>query len=138
MSDAPLIIALETNARVAEVIIRLPFHRLGQVEALVEAAYADVAPPTTEVVRNLLVSASGELEAAGVRRLMLFGSTMRGDARPWSDVDLVYELFEPPVDLWASWWALQLALERILDRRVDLHALGDIKQFAPPIQVWEA
>src|SRR3989442_16028463 len=31
----------------------------------------------------------GELRAAGVVRLSLFGSTMRGDGRPDSDIDLL-------------------------------------------------
>lgn len=131
-------LALETNGRVAEVTVRVPFHRLPQVEALVEAAYADVAPTTTEVVRKLLISASGELEAAGVRRLMLFGSTARGDAKPWSDVDLAYELDEPAQDPWQTWWSIQQALERVLDRRVDLHDLAEIKLFAAPVEVWRS
>lgn len=131
-------LALETNGRVAEVTVRVPFHRLGQVEALVEAAYADVAPPSIEVVRNLLIHASGELEAAGVRRLLLFGSTARGDAKPWSDVDLAYELDEPAQDPWQTWWSIQQTLERALDRRVDLHDLSEIKLFAAPVEVWRS
>jgi predicted nucleotidyltransferase len=33
-----------------------------------------------------------ELRAAGIRRLALFGSVARGEARPSSDIDLVAEL----------------------------------------------
>lgn len=131
-------LALESNGRVAEVTIRIPFNRLPQVDALVEAAYADIAPPTVDFVRQQLVGVSGQLEGLGIRRLMLFGSTMRGDAKPWSDVDLVYELGEPARDPWQTWWSIQQSLERALDRRVDLHEASDIKLFSSPVEVWRS
>lgn len=131
-------LALESNGSVAEVTIRIPFHRLPQVDALVEAAYADIAPPTVDFVRQQLVGVSGQLEGLGIRRLMLFGSTMRGDAKPWSDIDIVYELNEPAKDPWQTWWNIQQALERALDRRVDLHEVSDIKLFSSPVEVWRS
>ena len=53
----------------------------------------DLAHPITadEVIRTLRAHES-ELRRAGVRRLSLFGSVARGDARPDSDIDLVAEL----------------------------------------------
>jgi predicted nucleotidyltransferase len=38
---------------------------------------------------------AGELRSAGIRRLSLFGSVARGEARPDSDVDLLVELERP-------------------------------------------
>ena len=54
----------------------------------------------------------------GVRSLALFGSVVRGEARPDSDVDLLVE-FERPVGLF-EFVRLQLYLEELLGRRVDL------------------
>lgn len=42
-----------------------------------------------EEVITILRDHEGELRAAGVVRLSLFGSTARGDRRPESDVDLL-------------------------------------------------
>lgn len=53
-----------------------------------------------------------------VRRAGLFGSVVRGDARPDSDLDL---LIEPPQDMTLfGFSALALALEDLLHRPVDL------------------
>lgn len=53
-----------------------------------------------------------------VKRLSLFGSHLRGDAKPDSDVDLLVELSEP-VGLF-DFVGMQFHLERSLERRVDL------------------
>jgi len=45
-----------------------------------------------ERVLEALRRHENELRARGVRRLMLFGSTARGDAGPGSDVDLLIEV----------------------------------------------
>lgn len=58
------------------------------------------------------------LHAHRVRRAGLFGSVVRGDARPDSDLDL---LIEPPQDMTLfGFSALALALEDLLHRPVDL------------------
>ncbi len=54
----------------------------------------------------------------GVRSLALFGSAVRGEDRPDSDIDLLVE-FERPIGLF-EFVRLQLYLEKLLGRRVDL------------------
>jgi Predicted nucleotidyltransferases len=55
-----------------------------------------------------------------VRRLALFGSVLRGDFRPDSDVDLLVE-FEPGRTPGFGFIGLQDELSRLLGRRVDLN-----------------
>ena len=58
------------------------------------------------------------LRRYGVQRAGLFGSIVRGDARPESDVDL---LIEPPATMSLFGFSeLALALEDLLGRPVDL------------------
>lgn len=55
----------------------------------------------------------------GIAELSVFGSAARGDARPDSDVDLLY-VRVPGNDLGMSYFALQEDLERLFARHVDL------------------
>ena len=60
-----------------------------------------------------------ELKRKGVRKLSLFGSFVRGEGEPGSDIDLLVE-FEEPVGLF-DFFRLQHYLEEILGvERVDL------------------
>jgi predicted nucleotidyltransferase len=59
-----------------------------------------------------------ELASAGVRRLGVYGSVARGEARPDSDVDVLVE-FEQTPDLFEL-AALRERLAEILERQVDL------------------
>lgn len=60
-----------------------------------------------------------ELRALGARRVGLFGSFARGDARPDSDVD-VYVEFDDAQRTYDNFFALHERLENLLGRRVDL------------------
>lgn len=67
--------------------------------------------------------------AHGIRRLGLFGSALRGQLRPDSDIDLLVE-FEPdrtPGLLGIA--QLELHLGELLGRSVDLRTLGDLSQY---------
>ena len=55
----------------------------------------------------------------GIAELSVFGSVARGDARPDSDIDLLY-VRVPGNDLGMSYFALQEDLEKLFDRPVDL------------------
>jgi predicted nucleotidyltransferase len=46
-------------------------------------------PLTRERAGQLLVASEPEIRALGAERLALFGSVLRGDARPDSDIDLL-------------------------------------------------
>jgi predicted nucleotidyltransferase len=73
---------------------------------------------TLEGVRALLDEHRDELKEAGAATLSLYGSVVRGEARPDSDVDLLVE-FSEPVGLF-KFFRVKEMLERILDRPVDL------------------
>lgn len=60
---------------------------------------------------------SSQLHALGVRRLALFGSFARDEARHDSDVDLLVELDRRTFDRYMD---VKLYLEDLLQRRVDL------------------
>jgi hypothetical protein len=60
-----------------------------------------------------------ELRALGARRIGLFGSFARGDARSDSDVD-VYVEFDDAQRTNDNFFALHERLENLLGRRVDL------------------
>ena len=54
----------------------------------------------------------------GVTRLALFGSTVRGTARPDSDIDVIVEFDGPATS--ARYFGVQFLLEDTLGRPVDL------------------
>lgn len=66
----------------------------------------------------------GELRAAGVQALSLFGSVARGDANEQSDVDVVVQLDDDVMgrgfDYFGSLAALKEKLESILGKPVDI------------------
>ena len=53
---------------------------------------------TRDDALSVLVNARAELVRRGVRRAALFGSTVRGEARQGSDVDVLLE-FEPGAEI---------------------------------------
>ena len=59
----------------------------------------------------------------GIRRLALFGSVLRGDARPDSDVDVLVE-FEPGRAPGLRFIAIEDELSHLLGRKVDLKTPG--------------
>lgn len=64
----------------------------------------------------------------GVRRLGLFGSALRGELRPDSDIDLLVE-FEPGrVPGLVHLSALELELSEVLGREVDLRTAADLSR----------
>jgi len=67
--------------------------------------------------------------AHGIQRLRLFGSALRGELRPDSDIDLLVE-FEPgrsPGLVGLA--ALELELEAILGREVELRTPSDLSRY---------
>ncbi len=73
---------------------------------------------TRDEVHRRLAEKRDELTGLGVRRLHLFGSVARGDARLDSDVDLLVE-FDQAVGL-LQFFRVQKRLSEILERPVDL------------------
>ncbi len=58
-----------------------------------------------------------------IRRLALFGSVLRGDFTPESDVDVLVE-FEPEHVPGLAFFGMEEELSRLLGRKVDLNTLG--------------
>ena len=73
---------------------------------------------TTKAPIEILRSHQAELREAGVKSLKLFGSVVRGEAGPESDIDILVE-FSRPIGLLA-FVRLKHRLAELLGRPVDL------------------
>jgi uncharacterized protein len=74
---------------------------------------------TLDEMRVLGLRVAELCERYGIAELSVFGSVVRGDARPDSDVDLLY-VRVPGNDLGMSYFALQEDLEELFGQPVDL------------------
>lgn len=63
-----------------------------------------------------------------IRRLALFGSVLRDDFGPESDVDVLVE-FEPGREPGLGFFSMQEHLSRLLGRRVDLNTPGFLSPY---------
>lgn len=78
--------------------------------------------PTLAGVIQRLRAHAGELRQLGIAQLHVYGSVARGEARPWSDVDLFADLADAQRWNIVRWGHVQGRLEEILARRVDFAA----------------
>jgi predicted nucleotidyltransferase len=97
--------------------------------------------PSTSLTRDqairCLLAAEPEIRALGVSRLALFGSVLRGEARPDSDVDILVE-FSPGEKTFDRFLDLSELLEDRLERRVELVTLEALSPFIGPRILTEA
>jgi predicted nucleotidyltransferase len=63
-----------------------------------------------------------------IRRLAFFGSVLRDDFTPESDVDVLVE-FEPGHTPGLAFFAMQRELSHILDRKADLNTAMDLSPY---------
>ena len=63
-----------------------------------------------------------------IRKLSLFGSVLREDFRPDSDVDVLVE-FDPGKTPGFAFFGIQEELSNMLGRKVDLNTLGDLSPY---------
>jgi predicted nucleotidyltransferase len=63
-----------------------------------------------------------------IRRLALFGSILRDDFRPESDIDVLVE-FEPGAKVGLRFFAIERALSELLGRKVDLNTPGFLGKY---------
>jgi hypothetical protein len=63
-----------------------------------------------------------------VRRLALFGSVLRPDFSPESDVDVLVD-FEPGHTPGLAFFRMQRELSNLLNRQVDLHTANDLSPY---------
>ena len=89
-----------------------------------------------EAVKHL-VAAEPEIRALGVRRLALFGSVLRDEARPDSDVDLLVQ-FAPGTKTFDHFLALADLLQERLGQRVELVTTEGLSPFIGPRILAEA
>lgn len=84
----------------------------------------NIADDRASLLRALTALRSELRQRFSVRRIGLFGSLARGEARPSSDVDIIVELAEPTFDHYMD---LKFYLEEIFERPVDLVMADTIK-----------
>ena len=92
---------------------------------------------TREQAVGRLLASEREIRAFGVERLALFGSVVRGEARPDSDVDLLVQ-FSPGAKTYDHFLALSELLEARLGRRVELVTMEALSPFLGPRILAEA
>ena len=69
-------------------------------------------------------------EAHHIRRLSLFGSQLKGTARPDSDVDLLVEFFAEARPTLLDMAQMEIELSQVLDgRKVDLRTAEDLSRY---------
>lgn len=89
-----------------------------------------------EAVRRLVAS-EAKIRALGVQRLALFGSVLRGEAGPDSDVDLLVQ-FSPGAKTFEHFLALSDLLEELLGQPVELVTTEALSPFIGPRILSEA
>jgi predicted nucleotidyltransferase len=92
---------------------------------------------TREEVRERLRDAAAEVLGLGVRRLALFGSVLRNEARSDSDVDFLVE-FAPGQKSFDRFLALSELLETLLGHPVELVTTEALSPFLGPHILAEA
>lgn len=78
----------------------------------------------TKEILTILSTNEAKIKSFGVRSLSLFGSVVRGNDTPESDLDFIVEFEKKSFD---SYMDLKLFLEELLGRRVDLVLADGIK-----------
>jgi predicted nucleotidyltransferase len=86
---------------------------------------------------QLIRDAEPRIRDLGVRRLALFGSVLRDEARPDSDVDLLVQ-FQPGEKTLDRFMALYDLMEEIFGRRVELLTTESLSPFIGPHILREA
>lgn len=64
----------------------------------------------------------------GIRKIAFFGSVLRDDFMPESDVDVLVE-FKPGHTPGLAFFTMQRELSEILGRKVDLNTAGDLSPY---------
>jgi len=88
-------------------------------------------------ILNILDEYRDHLRALGVRRIGLFGSFVRGEQRPDSDIDLLVE-FEPARKTFDTFNEICFFLEEILQRRIELVTVDSLSPYLGPHILREA
>lgn len=92
---------------------------------------------TKQHTMAVLAGSEPEIRALGVARLALFGSVLRNEAGPDSDVDLLVQ-FVPGAKTYAHFFALSELLEQRLGRPVELVTTEALSPYIGPRILAEA
>lgn len=95
------------------------------------------APLTRDTAVRLLGQAEREIRSLGIERLALFGSVVRGEAGPDSDVDVLVG-FAPGAKSFDHLLALSELLEERLGRPVEIVTMEALSPFLGPRILAEA
>ncbi|HET6231814.1 MAG TPA: HigA family addiction module antitoxin [Longimicrobiaceae bacterium] len=118
--DMERIEAMETHGRIAALDGAVPSLPLSRARAT-----------------SIIQAAEPEIRALGVLRLALFGSVVRDEARPDSDVDVLVQ-FDEEQKTFANFMALAELLEARLGRRVELVTTEALSPYIGPHILAEA
>ena len=74
---------------------------------------------TYQLIATTLEQQKPTLRKFGVSRIGIFGSSVRTDATPESDIDMMVE-FEPGKKTYRNFWGIATYLESLLGKQIDL------------------
>ena len=86
---------------------------------------------TKQSILGALHQNQAHLKALGVKRIGLFGSFVRGEQRPESDIDLLVE-FEPNKKSFDVFMELSFFLEDLLQHRIELVTSESLSPYIGP------
>lgn len=97
----------------------------------------ELLPLTRTLAFERLSAIESSIRSLGVKRLALFGSVLRNEARSDSDVDLLVQ-FEPDAKSYGRFFQLSDLLESCLQHPVELVTVEAISPFLGPRILAEA
>jgi uncharacterized protein len=86
---------------------------------------------TKQDILRILDQNGSDLRALGVKRIGLFGSFVRGEQRPDSDIDLLVE-FDAGRKTFDAFMELSFFLEEVLDHRIELVTAESLSPYLGP------
>lgn len=86
---------------------------------------------TKQDILNVLDKNQIRLKALGVRRIGVFGSFVRGEQHPDSDIDLLVE-FASGKKTFDTFMELSFFLEEVLQRRIELVTIESLSPYLGP------
>lgn len=86
---------------------------------------------TKQDILDVLDQNRSHLRALGVRRIGLFGSFVRGEQHPDSDIDLLVE-FDPRRKTFDTFMELSFFLEEILQHSIELVTVESLSPYIGP------
>jgi len=86
---------------------------------------------TKQGILNVLDQKRSHLRALGVKRIGLFGSFVRGEQHPGSDIDLLVE-FESGRKTFDTFMELSFFLEEVLQHRIELVTVESLSPYLGP------